>query len=156
VGYIDDFIAEADKDNRIGDHEAILAKVEGKTWPDGQPFTRLSVSLPAAGMATADCNIQPIPSEEALKAIKAEGNAAKMKGVASGIQLVRQLEQHYGTADPARLTVGSKVCVKTVKTKVTENPITGAKKGGFIRIIAFLPPGSVKAAAETPTSAIPF
>lgn len=152
MSYIDDFIAEAEKDNRVGDFVATVKAIEPKTWPSGDPFDRLIVELPVGG--TADCNIQAIPSEEALKAVKAGGDRNKIRAIASSITLVRQLEQHYGTADAKRLMVGMPIEVKTVKTKVKES-LTGGRTGGFIRVIAFLAPGTVKGSNSAPAADAP-
>lgn len=149
MGYLEDFVAEAEKDNREGDHQATVLKCEGKTWPSGDPFWNLVVALDTANGAKADCTLNPMPSENELATIKAEGDRKKMRAVASGISKLQQLEKHYGITDPARLTEGMKIGVKTVKTKV--DPLSG--KGGFIRIIAFIPLG--KKVAES-NSDIPF
>jgi len=148
MSYIDDFITEAEKDDRLGDQEAIVHSIEPKTWPSGDPFHKLVVALINAGSAKADCNLQPIPDEGTLAAIKASGDRKKIRGVASSIQLMQQLEKHYGITDPSRIMVGAQMSVKTVKNKE-----------GFVRVIAFLPKGSVKAGAttsSTPASTIPF
>jgi len=150
--YLQEFIDAANKDNREGDHDAMVSKVEDKTWPSGDQYRRVTVSLLTAGNAKADCNLNPIPGEKELAAIKEEGNRGKMRGVAGNIALVQQLEKHYGKT-PATITEGDMVCVKTVKTKVD----TSTGKGGFIRIIAFLPRGGAKKdAAAVAADSTPF
>ena len=137
MSYLDDFVAEAEKDGRIGDLNAVVQACEAKTWPSGDAYHRLTVYLTDAGNAKADCNLNPIPTESELASIKAEGNRGKMRGVAQGITMAKQLQEHYGITDPAKITEGMALRVKTVKTKV--DAMTG--KGGFIRIVAFLPKG---------------
>lgn len=144
MGYIEDFIAAAEKDNREGDHSAIVMRVEDKVWPSGDAFKKIVVGLITANNAKADFNLQPIPDEKTLAAIKEEGNRGKMRGVANNIAMVRQLEKYYGKA-PANLSEGDTLTVKTVKNKE-----------GFVRVIAILPKGGAAKKVDSAETSTPF
>jgi len=141
MSYLDDFVAAAEQDTRVGDGPATFQKVDIKVWDNGDETHRAVFTLDFADGAKADCNLpKGYPSAAELEAVKAEGKRGKVMGVAGGIRLLKSLEEHYGVKAPADLREGSTYYVKTVKTK--RDPMTG--KGGFIRIVAFLPKGSSK------------
>lgn len=128
-----EFLKDADKDNRVGDHEAAITSITDDTWPSGDPRKKVMFSLTTANNALADLTISDLPDPETLKAESANYDHSKKRGIASGITIRKQLEQHYGkSADD--LAEGDKFKVKTAKTRVDAEG-----KGGFIRVIAFLP-----------------
>lgn len=139
------FIDAANRDDREGDHVAIVARLEDKDFGDG-PKVNLVVTLPAASNSEASVILpEDYLTDAELDAVPAD----KRKVVGHSMELLEQLEKHYMTSQPRRLTIGSTIEVKVVKTKETRHPITGAKKGGWPRIVAFLAPGTVKAAPES-------
>lgn len=154
MSYIDDFIAEAEKDNREGDHTATFQGSETKTWDNGDTTYRCKFTLDDAYNAKVDCDIPArFITEQEAASIKASGDRRKIRGVAGGQRLLNMLTEHYGHKSPAELKPGAQYAVKCVKTRV--DPITN--KGGFIRVIAFLPKGAGATKAGDPNPAdIPF
>jgi len=129
----DDFLKDADKDNRVGDHEAVISSIVDDTWPSGDARKKVMFTLSTANNAVADLTISDLPSPETLAAEGAGYDAGKKKAIASGINIRKQLATHYGkTTDD--LAEGDGFKVKTIKTRVDAEG-----KGGFIRVIAFLP-----------------
>jgi len=128
-----DFLKDADKDNRVGDHEATITSIVDDTWPSGDARKKVMFALTTANNAVADLTISDLPDVATLKAEGAGYDNAKKKGIASGITIRKQLDQNYSkTVDD--LAEGDTYKVKTVKTRVDSEG-----KGGFIRVIAFLP-----------------
>jgi hypothetical protein len=141
MSYLDDFVAAAEQDTRVGDGPATFQKVDIKVWDNGDETHRAVFTLDFADGAKADCNLpKGYPPQSITDAAKKSGDRKKIQGIAGGIRLLSMLEEHYGIKSPAELREGSTYYVKTVKTK--RDPLTG--KGGFIRIVAFLPKGSSK------------
>lgn len=151
----DDFLKAAEADTREGDKEAVVISVVGKTWPSGDPFTAIVFGLVSEGMAKADLAINPKPSPAECEAVKAGGDRRKMRGYANTINLYKQLEQHYGVTDPTTIKQGDIFFIKCTKDK--KDAVTG--KGGFLRVRAFLPKGTVSKETESTaaaTAAVPF
>lgn len=140
----DDFINEAERDDRVGDHDAVVTEVLSETWPSGDPRYKVVIALTTAGNAKSEITFNEKPSVEQLAAIKASGDRKKIRGVGMGLNLYKALVQHYGLAHPKQFQVGQKVRVKNVKNKE-----------GFIRTVALLPTGS-GAAAEAKNEEVPF
>ena len=45
-GAIDEFVNEAEKDDRYGDHDAMVLGVQEETWPDsGEPYYAVELTL---------------------------------------------------------------------------------------------------------------
>lgn len=153
--YLNEFIAKADQDDREGDHVVLVSKIEEpKTWDDGGVSVRVKVTIPSASNAEADLVLPPkMPTKEEAQATEATMNGYGLKMYRMSVGRLKQLADHYGVSEPGRLQVGQTLEVKIAKTKVTQHPITGAKKGGWPRVIAILPPGSVQA---KPASNIPY
>lgn len=142
-----DFLKDAEKDNRVGDHEAVISSIVDDTWPSGDLRKKVMFSLSTANNATADLTISELPDPETLKLEGAGYDNAKKRGIASGITIRKQLEQHYGKS-PDDLAEGDSFKVKTAKTRVDAEG-----KGGFIRVIAFLPKDH---ATNGSKSSVPF
>lgn len=129
----DNLIAEADRDDRVGDHRFLVTEVNRGKWPDGQPQLKVKGVLVTADNAKTDWTFSPPPSAETLASgVKMEKKM--QKAIASAITMARQLTEHY-TKTPGQIKAGDEFNVKTVKTRYDEK----TQKGGFIRIIAFLP-----------------
>lgn len=138
----DEILNDASKDNRVGDHDAVVIGVVNDQWKSGDPRTKLQFKLLTANDAKADLTWSPPPAPEVYAAEKASWDRAKLQGVASGITVARQLVEHYGVT-PNKVKEGDRFKVKTVKNKE-----------GFVRVIAFLPKDAAAGtqAASAPSS----
>lgn len=129
----DDFVNDALKDNRVGDHEFMVTDVKMGKWSDlkpglsNDPYYRIGGSLLTAGKAKTDFTWSPPPPADVLKAEKDTMDEAKKKAIATAISLAKQLTQFYGKRIQD-LTIGDVFRVKTVKNK-----------DKFIRVVAILP-----------------
>lgn len=123
----DELLTDAAKDDRIGNHRAVVIKAVNDQWKSGDARTKLQFILKTAGDSKADLTWSPPPPPDVYKAEKENWDRAKVQGVASGINLGRQLLEHYATL-PHKIREGQIFIVKTAKNR-----------DGFIRVIAFLP-----------------
>lgn len=141
------FLADTDRDDRVGDHDAVVTgKTEGVWEKSGDRYTRIAVALASANNATVDFNLNELPTDEEMAAV-GTWDTAKKKAVASGIQLLKALDKFYGKT-AATLDVGDEIRIKAVKNKA-----------GYIRVVAILDPNAPKAPASAARSAgadIPF
>ena len=142
----DEFLTEAEKDDRIGDHDAKVTEVTNDFWPSGDARCKVRFDLLTAN-GTADITFSDLPTPEEIKAESAGWERGKKRAIANSISLRRQLDEEYGISDIEGIKEGLTFRVKTVKTRV--DPIT--QKGGFIRVIAFLPKSGLTG-AEASTS----
>ena|SRR5687767_6525715 len=130
-------LKDADKDSRVGDHDAIVAKVTNDLWPSGDPRQKVDFTLITANNAKADLTLSPPPSPEQVKAESAGWEPGKKKAIANAIAIYRQAITLYGVAikEDGRLDLkeGQRFKVKTTKTRRDDEG-----KGGFIRVIALL------------------
>lgn len=146
----DELLNEAKVDHRVGDHDFLVSQTISDTWESGDPRFKANGTLLTARNAKADLTWSPPPpadvvAAELARAKKNEPGAwepGKIKAIANSISIAKQCAQHYGIM-PNQLREGAVYRVKTVKTR-TEKDGTG----GFIRIIAFLPPKSANGTAE--------
>lgn len=138
----DQLLKDAEVDNRVGKHKAIVVKVVHDTWDSGDPRHKFSFSLLTAGNAKADMTWSDPPSIEDIVAQKNNWEPAKKKGIASAVSLARQLAQHYSKR-VVDIAEGDEFEVQTVKTRRDKDG-----SGGFIRVISFLPPGAVAGVQE--------
>ena len=143
----DGFIAEAEKDDRIGEVNGIVTEVRNETWPDGRARYKVIFILPASGNSKVDATFSDPPSDSELAAVKAAGDRRIIRGTSLGLQLHRSLRQHYGIGHPKDIQVGASMRFKTYKDKGKDG---GA---GFVRVAAFLPKS---AAANTPGGGVGF
>ena len=145
---LDDFLDAVEPDARIGEGPATFQKIDVKVWDNGDKSNRAVFTLDFAYNAKADCNLpERFLTDAEVDTLKAEPPSAKKTAIKSAQKLLRMLKQHYDVVSPDKLREGATYYVKTAKTKV--DPLT--QKGGFIRVVAFLPKGSVgkPAAAES-------
>lgn len=145
-GY-DDFLVEADKDDRVGEHDFLVQQVIQDTWPSGDPRFKVKGQLMTANGASADFTLSPVPPPDVVRSQKASWKADKKKAIASAIRMHKALSEYYG-ASVDTLKEGDILRVVTVKTK--RDKTTG--KGGFIRVAAIVAKGTSTAAAST----VPF
>ncbi len=145
----DELLKEAEVDGRVGDKEALVASVVRDTWPSGDPRIKIGFVLTDARNAKADLTISPPPSPEVVKAEKASWEPGKLRAIANTVSMYRQCAEHYGTS-PEAIKEGDTFRVKTVKTRRDEEG-----KGGFIRVVAFLPKSGAAAATGSGTN-VPF
>lgn len=131
----DDLLKDAEMDNRVGDKTALVTAITHDSWPSGDPRMKFNFVLTDANNARADLTLSPPPSPEVIKAEKKSWDQGKLRAIAGQVAIYRQFAQHYGIS-PDQIKEGDTFRVKTVKTKRDEE----TNKGGFIRVIAVLPP----------------
>lgn len=149
----DQLIKDAETDNRVGNHSALVSKIEKGAWPDGRPRLKVLMTLTTANNSMADWTFSPPLPPDQLAAVKSTLETKVIKGMANNIATARQLAQHYGVT-PGQIKEGDSFKVKTRKDRVESDG-----SGGFIRIAAFLPKDAVvgvQTQGATPTSTTPF
>ena len=139
----DEFLKEADRDNRVGDHDFLVQEVLPGVWPSGDPRCDVNGTLITANSAKVRFSWSPPPPPETLKAEAATLEMGKKKAIAGSIRIAKSLQEYYGK-HVEDLAVGDVIRVKTVKTKVQNDG-----SGGFIRIVAILPPKGIADSAES-------
>lgn len=134
----DDLIKDAETDNRVGDHEALVQKVTNDHWKSGDPRQKIIFVLLTANNAKADWTFSPPPPPEVIAKEKDTWDSAKKRGIAGSITMLRQLVKDYGVTlskeGYLNIREGQKFNVKTVKTKREADG-----SGGFVRVVSFLP-----------------
>lgn len=124
----DDFLKDADRDNRVGDHDFMVSENIQDAWPSGDPRIKINGVLLTANNAKADLTLSPPPPPEIVKTESNQWETGKKKAIAQAISMYRVLATSYGVT-PEQLKQGDILRVKTVKTRVDDQG-----KGGFIRI----------------------
>jgi len=141
-GAYDAFLADAERDNRIGDHEAVVISIKNDAWPSGQGRTKVVFQLLTANNAKADITLSEVPDAKTLEAEKDTMEKRVAQGIAMNLRTLKALAQNYG---------------KTRET-IAEGDVfrvhTSKNKEGFIRVDKFLPKDA-KAAAKS-GSDVPF
>lgn len=145
----DDLINEAAKDDRTGNHEAIVQKVVHDLWPSGDPRTKVTFVLITANNAKADDTLSPPPPPDVVEKEKGTWDRAKKQAISSAITKQRQLAKEYGVGI-AGIKEGMRFKVKTVKTRRDDEG-----KGGFIRVVAYLPKDHVVGEQAAQAAAAP-
>jgi hypothetical protein len=141
-GEYDSFLQEADKDDRVGDHDFMVESVDESYWPSGDPRFEVRGVLTTAHNASVRHTWSPPPAAAVLKETGGSMDGNKKKAIASAIRFAKTLASEYGKSVQT-LKAGDVFRVKTVKTK-----IDAEGKGGFIRIVAVLPKSHVGKAAD--------
>ena len=135
----DGFLAEADKEVRIGDHEAIVNSTLfdkwGEEWGGGNRY-KISFNLTDVG-GRVDATLGDLPSAGEMEAAKSGSNRSKVKGLAANITMLRQLDEHYNVKSVTDIKEGMKFRVKVAPNQKNPN---------FPRVIAFLPPAGAGSA----------
>ena len=140
----DDLLADADRDKRIGDCEAVVKSVIHDAWEDGQPRTKVQFNIPAAGPnAKADVTLTEPLAPEALAAQWKDLPDHRKKGAAFNIRLLKMLAEFYGKTRED-IKEYDEFKVHTYKSR----------DGGFIRVDKFLPKDAKL--AEKAGSDVPF
>jgi hypothetical protein len=131
---IDAFVKAADKDDRIGEHDATVLNVSDGEWPSGDKFTELELRLDSTkNMAKIRVALgQPMSKDELAKV-----SADNMRGVALGQRLLGELHKYYGIDSPNAIKPQTRMRVKVVGQK--------SKKDGkeYPRVVAFKPAGEI-------------
>ena len=149
----DSFLAEAEKDDRLGKHKAMVRTITADKWeakngyPE-QPYKKIAFVLTTASNADIDMAYVNPPDEPPSKEELATWTKGKKMGVANAVSMRRQLIQFYGkSVDDLR--EGDVVGVKVEARK--------SKKDGnkYPRIVAFVPLGECGETAAS-SDAIPF
>ena len=132
----DEALAEAERDEREGDHVAIVTEVISTSWKSGDPCVDVNLILPTAGNGKANIRFnENVPTKAEIELLKAAVSAAvgeealsKTRGALAGagnaIRLRTALAKHFGVINPAELKVGTRMGVEVAKTK-----------SGFLRVI---------------------
>lgn len=145
---IDSFVADADKDDRYGDHDAMVLEVKEDAWPSGETFYAVEVALKTTrNNASLDIRLPKPMSKDELKAAV---GTDKYRGIALGQKLVSELHRFYGVNGPGQLKAGDMLRVKI-------GPQKSKKTGGnFPRVIAFKPKDEIGKSAPAADDAPPF
>lgn len=130
-GAIDEFVTEADKDDRYGEHDAMVTGVQDGTWDNGEKYYAVEVALKTTrNNATLNLRLPDPMTKAQLEAAKSGENA---KAVALGQRLVSELHKFYGINGARDLKAGDML-------RVAVGPQKSKKTGGnFPRIIKFKP-----------------
>lgn len=137
----DDLIKEADIDERVGKHQAVVVKVVHDTWESGDPRNKFGFTLLTAHNAKADLTLSPPPPPDVVAATKSTWEPGKKKAIAGAISMLRQLATHYSKR-LSDIREGDTYYVQTAKTRREKDGT-----GGFIRVVAFLDPKTANGAA---------
>ena len=156
----DGLMDDLEKDTRVGDQDFMVSEVTTGKWSElsskgsDDPYVKVDGVLLTAGEAKVDFTWSPPPPAVVVKEQMASWEPGKRKAIAQAINLAKKLAEFYGKR-VEDLKQGDVLRVKTVKTAI--NKKTG--KGGFIRVVAFLPKDEIgKASTEKAAAAsdVPF
>lgn len=150
----DDFLADAERDDRMGKHVALVKSRTDGIWPpkDGYPesaYTKFALVLTTASNADLEMTYSKPPDEPPTKEELATWTKGRKLGVANAVSLRRQLAQFYGKTF-SDLRDGDKVGVKVEGRK--------SKKDGRVypRVVAFIPLNEASGPEKASTDDIPF
>lgn len=149
----DEFLKDAEKDDRIGDHDWLVSRVTHDFWQSGDPRIKIQGTLLTAGGQTkpkADLTVTPPPTPDWLKENASKLDTGMKKAIAGNVNIYRQLATHYGTT-PEKITEGDVFRVKVIVTK--KNATEGSQ--GFARVVAFKSKDQI-GAAGTEAAGVPF
>ncbi len=126
----DDLDKEASVDDRIGNHDFVVDKVDTGSWPSGDPYVELDGRLTTASNFNLRQRFSPEPTEEYVTANKANWDRNMKKAMVLAHQNAEVLNKEYNTTLDA-IKPGDSFRVKT----------DYQKKDGkqYIRLISFLP-----------------
>lgn len=128
----DDFLRDADKDNRLGDQDFLVTETIRGTFPNsGDPYLKLNGVLSSANNSKFNITFGSVPKD--LSTIPAEHK----RGTALTIRLMKELREHYGVA-PAQVEEGMTLRVKIDKDK--EDKATGKY---YLRAVAIKPKAEI-------------
>lgn len=145
---IDDFVADADKDDRYGEHDAMVLEVKEQAWPSGEAYFNVEMALKTTrNNATLDVRLpKPMTKDE----LKAAVGTDKYRGIALGQRLISELHRFYSVNGASGLKTGDMLRVKV-------GPQKSKKTGGhFPRVIAFKPKEEIGSSKPKATDDIPF
>lgn len=145
---IDSFVADADKDDRYGDHDAMVLEVKEEAWPSGEAYFNVEMALKTTrNNATLDVRLpKPMTKDE----LKAAIGTDKYRGIALGQRLISELHKFYGVNGAGGLKAGDLLRVKV-------GPQKSKKTGGnFPRVIAFKPKDEIGKNVAKAADDIPF
>ncbi len=126
----DDLDKEASVDDRIGNHDFIVDRVDVGTWPSGDVYYELDGRLATASNFNLRQRFSPAPTEEEVVANKANWDRNMKKAKVLAHQNAEVLAGEYNTS-LEKIKAGDSFRVKTdYQTK-------DGKK--YIRLISFLP-----------------
>lgn len=139
---------DANRDDRIGDHDWQVTQVVQDTWPSGDARYKFKGVLLTANSAKADLTLSPPPPPEVVAAESKTWERGKKKAVAQAVTMLRILAASYGKGLDD-IAEGDIFRVTTAKTKEEDG------KGGFIRVVAFHAKDKVGAVGQQQAN-VPF
>lgn len=150
----DGFLADAEKEDRMGKHKALVRSITDDKWEAKNgypetPYKKIALVLTTASNADIDMTYVEPPAQPPTKEELATWTKGRKLGVANAVSLRRQLIQYYGK-NVADLREGDVVAVKVEGRK--------SKKDGRIypRVVAFIPLGEATSGEAKPADDIPF
>lgn len=123
----DAFLADAEKDTRVGKHEFAVTSVTQDAWPSGDLRYKIKGTLVTAGNAKCDMTMSAMPT---LEAAQAETDPKRRKGIAMSVRNHLALEKYGKKVE--QIAEGDTFRVETTKDKE-----------GFVRVQRILDPGTV-------------
>lgn len=99
----DQLLNDSKVDNRVGNHNWQVNEIVQDTWESGQDRYKFKGVLLSADNARADLTWSPPPEDTAAEnALRKEGKgtweAKKVRGVVMGLNIAKQLKDHYGSS----------------------------------------------------------
>jgi len=141
----DAFLADADKDTRIGKQQFQVTSVMHDTWSDGRPRHKVKGILTTAGNAKCDMTMNAAPTLEEAKAAKAAGDMRVVKGIAFSKRNHDTLAQYDGAT------------IETLGEGLILDVEVDKDKEGFVRVKRILSPGEASGAGASKASgSVPF
>jgi hypothetical protein len=129
----DQFLKDAERDDRIGRQTMTITEVHQGAWPSGDPYTEVNGLLATAGNAKINVRISAMPDPSSLVGLE----GTKKRAIAQTINFHKQLAKLGKRAD--QLAAGDELGVEVVKNR-----------DGYLRIAAFMAPTVPGSAARDP------
>lgn len=142
----DDFLKDAERDDRVGEHDWMVTSAVHDRWPSGDPRIKIiGVLLTASGKEKpkADLTISPPPAPDVVRAEAKDWAQGKKRAIAQTITMYRKLAEYYQTS-PDKIQEGDIFRVTTAKNK-----------DGFIRVVAVHSREKIGASSQEAAS-VPF
>ena len=128
----DEFLADAERDTRVGKHEFEVTSVVQDAWPSGDARYKIKGVLLTSGNAKCDLTMSAMPTVEAAKA---ETDPKRKRGIALSVRNHLALAK-YADKKIEDVGVGEVFRVETSKDKE-----------GFVRVQRILEPDAALGAA---------
>ena len=135
----DAFLADAEKDTRVGKHEFCVTSVTQDAWPSGDLRYKIKGTLVTAGNAKCDMTMSAMPT---LEAAQAETDPKRKRGIALSVRNHLALQKYNKT-------------VETIAEGDVFKVETGKDKEGFVRVQRILEP-TTSTEVKQYKGAVPF